>query len=396
MTTSFQYRAACPDGRIVTGRVRAATGAQAAGQLLDRGLEALEVIEEPAEPSRSSVPRRELAVVFRGLATLVGAGVPLERAILAAERLARGPLREALAEARAGLRDGRTLAQALEARGGIMPAIVLATLAAGERAGRLALTLEQVAAQLELEADLVSRLRHALAYPLLLLTGGIAALLVIGTVVVPRFATLLADAGQPLPPATRLLVAASTVLTHDWPLLLAGTVAVATALAAWLRRPDGRRFVHRALLQTPVAGPIRLGLASTRLARALSAALDAGMPLLPALGLAGAATGDVEVAARLSRARDRVAGGESLASALDAETVLSPLGLQLVALGEEGGRLGDMVRRAGEMASAEAERALATAVGVLEPALVVLLGGFVAFVAAALLQAVYGLRPGAV
>ncbi|MGH3994950.1 MAG: type II secretion system F family protein, partial [Pseudonocardiaceae bacterium] len=85
-----------------------------------------------------------------------------------------------------------------------------------------------------------------------------------------------------------------------------------------------------------------------------------------------------------------MAGGEALTSALAQQRALTPSALQLVAVGEGSGRLASMVRRAGDLAAQESQRAIATLVGVLEPALVILLGGFVAFVAAALLQAIYG------
>jgi general secretion pathway protein F len=117
------------------------------------------------------------------------------------------------------------------------------------------------------------------------------------------------------------------------------------------------------------------------------------MPLLLALESATESAADGEIAARLTRTRDRVAGGQSLTSALTRESALTAAALQLIAVGEGSGQLASMVGRAGDLAAQESERALVTVMGVLEPALVILLGGFVAFVAAALLQAVYGLRP---
>lgn len=393
MSRAWRYRAARADGSLTRGSVEAATGAQAAALLLDRGLHPVDVVEAEAREVRRPAPRRDLAVAFRGLAALVAAGVPLDRAVASSEKLARGALAECLADSRARLRDGRTLAQALASGRGTVPATVLGMLAAGERAGRLGATLEQVATQLELEAELVSRLRHAVAYPALLLTAGVASVLVIGTVVVPKFAALLSEVGQELPPATRLLLLGSALITHHGALLLASMVAAGWGAALWLRRPSGRLRWHRVLLRLPGVAPIRHGLATARVARALSGGLEAGMPLLPALDAAAESATDREIAARLARARERVAGGEPLASAMARECALTPVALQVIAVGEGSGQLASMAGRAGDLAAREAERALVTLVGVLEPALVVLLGGLVAFVATALLQAVYGLRP---
>jgi type II secretory pathway component PulF len=217
--------------------------------------------------------------------------------------------------------------------------------------------------------------------------------LVISTVVVPKFAALLADLGQTLPPATRVLLAGSAFLTRHGVLLLAAGLGAVWLFAAWVRQPAGRLRWHAGLLALPGIGAIRLTLASARIGRALGGALHAGMPLLPALDAAREAVGDRAVAQRLAAAGERVSQGQPLAAALEHTGALSPSALQLVAVGEASGALAIMADRAGELAAQEAERGLKTLVNLLEPALVVFFGGLVAFVAAALLQAVYSLRP---
>jgi type II secretory pathway component PulF len=117
------------------------------------------------------------------------------------------------------------------------------------------------------------------------------------------------------------------------------------------------------------------------------------MPLLAALDAAGEAAGDLAVVDRLERARERVSQGAPLSVSLEREAALTPSALQLVQVGESSGRLADMARRAGDLAAQEAERGLKTLVTLVEPALIVAFGGLVAFVAAALLQAVYSIRP---
>src|SRR5206468_6855279 len=158
--------------------------------------------------------RRDLAIVFQSIAALVSAGVPLERAVSSSEALARGALRDTLAAARARLHEGESFAQALGAARSVVPGIVLGMLRAGERGSQLSRALEQVATHLEQEAELVARVRQALAYPLLFAVVGVASVLVIGAVIVPRFAELLGDLGQDLPPATRLLLVGSAFLSH--------------------------------------------------------------------------------------------------------------------------------------------------------------------------------------
>jgi len=121
--------------------------------------------------------------------------------------------------------------------------------------------------------------------------------------------------------------------------------------------------------------------------------LSSGMPLLEALDSVGEASGDGEVAQRIARARSAVARGTTLTDALAAEGALTPVALQLVGVGEASSSLGPMLVRAGHLVSDRTERQLKTLVTLLEPVMVVLLGVVVAATAAALLQAVYSVRP---
>src|SRR2546427_2478546 len=290
--TPFRYRPPRTDGAIVEGIVEAPSAKQASSVVTDRGLFPLAVTPaEAADGARRPASRRDLAIVFQSIAARVPAGVPLERAVASSEALARGVLRDALADARNRLREGEGFAPALGAARGVVPGIVLGMLRAGERGCQLPLALAQVATHLEQEAELLARVRQALAYPLLLAVVGVASVLVIGTVIVPRFADLLGDLGQELPPATRVLLVGSSLLSHYWFLLIpavAGVVALGVEVA---RRPASRRRIEEALLAAPFVGPVRLALATSRITRALGGMLAAGMPLLAALDAASEAAG---------------------------------------------------------------------------------------------------------
>jgi len=337
--------------------------------------------------------RRQLAVVFRSIASLVEAGVPLERTVGASADLVAGRLHATLATARDELRRGHTFADALGGVSSCVPPVVIGIIRAGERGSKLEQALVQVADQLEREADLAGAVRQALAYPLLLLTAGGASVIVIGTVVVPKFATLLADLGQELPPSTRLLLATSEFMSHWGLLVMLGLGLALAGMVRWSHAGSGRLAIDRLLLRMPLVGRVRMGLATSRACRTLGSMLASGMSLLPALEGAGEAAGDRSVEGRLGRSCERVALGESLTTALTRERVFSPSAMQLIAVGEASGRLALMSRQAGDLAALESERSLGALVNLLEPALVVLFGALVAWVALALLQAVYAVRP---
>jgi general secretion pathway protein F len=392
---TYRYQAARADGRIVSGVIDSSRAIDVSAVLLERGLHAIAVqdIERPSL-SQNAAPRRELAVVFRSLSSLTGAGVPIDKALAATEHVAGGRLKGVLTHAREALREGSTLAEALAASQGQIPAIAIGMVRAGERGGRLERALDEVASHIEQEAEMIGRMRQALAYPILLAVVGTATVIVIATVVVPRFAELLADVGQELPVATQTLLAVSGFLSQHGVLLGSLLLGGIWLTREWLKKPAASLALHRALLASPIVGKVRHSLAAARTCRALAGMLEAGMPLLHALDAAREATGDRAVVDRLKRVREQVAGGSPLTVACEREHALTPLAHQLLAVGEGSGQLASMTARAGDLAAQEAERQIKTLVSMLEPALIVAFGGLVAFVATALLQAVYGLRAG--
>ncbi|HSM17611.1 MAG TPA: type II secretion system F family protein [Gemmatimonadales bacterium] len=392
--SAYRYRAARMDGGIVAGLVEAASASRAIETLVARGLHPVRIARaERHEERRHAASTSDLALVFRSIASLTGAGVPLVQAVGASEALAGGNLKEALAEARRELREGRGLAEVLELARGVIPPVVVGMLRAGERGSELSAALEEVATHLEQEADLRARVRQALAYPILLLVAGVGSVLLIGTVVIPKFADLLIDLGQRPPLATRVLLSCSAVLQAYGIWIVGGIAAGVLALVQWRRGPAGRRTWDAFLLSVPVIGRVRHSLATARACRALGGLLRSGMPLLSALDAARDAAGDEGVGARLERVRERVATGEPLARTMERERAFASGAQHLIAVGEASGQLALMASRAATLSAQEADRNLRTMVTLLEPAMVVSFGGLVAFVALALLQAVYAIRP---
>jgi type II secretory pathway component PulF len=210
--------------------------------------------------------------------------------------------------------------------------------------------------------------------------------------VLPRFGELLADTGQALPAATRLVLAVGTAAHVA---LVPGLCAAAAAMAmwrSWVSREEGRKRWHGLLLAAPVLGPIRAACASGNACSALAALLDAGVPLATALPYAARASGDSQVESRLLAVRNRIAAGASLSSALTVERALTSTAVRLVRLGEETGRLSHMLSHAGGLESRRGLQRIQRTIRIIEPAFILAFGSVVMIVAAALLQAMYGLR----
>jgi general secretion pathway protein F len=355
------------------------------------------VAVDPASPDRRRSLLRSRAAdatqAVRYIATLVGAGFPLDRALGTAARVAGTPQVAAAVQAvRLRVRGGARLADAIAEHPAVFPALAAGMVRAGERGGTLASALGRLAEQMEREQALRARLLSAMLYPAIMLTVGSAALAVLLLSVLPKLASLLVDAGAAIPPSTAALIALGAFVARRWPLLLLGAGSLAAALGMVRRSDGGRRALDRLWLRVPVMRGLRRQRAAVRLGRSLAALLESGLATLPALDVAAGTLGDTAAADDVRRAREQVRAGSRLAPALGAARAFPFLFLQMVEVGEDGGRLAEMLDRAAGAAEQELERSLDRLVRLVEPTMLLVFGGAIGFVALALLRAVYGVR----
>jgi general secretion pathway protein F len=395
---SFTYRAASADGRIVRGSVVAATQGAAAESLARRGLWMLELrVQDAASLNgrRRRVPVAQLALGLRILADLLEAGLPLTRTLATFEELAPPAWRGALPGIRDAVRQGKTLGASLGDAAVDVPRDIVGIVQAGEAGSGLARAVRRAAELTEDAASARAALRGALAYPAILAVAGTIAVGVIAGVVLPRFAGILGDSGQTLPATTRaVLRAAALTRVAAIPVL----VLAALGLVVWryvIETPSGRRAWHAALLRLPLLGSVRRSAAAARSCATLAALLESGVPIASALPHAARAAGDGALTAALLGARDDIVHGDRLSRALARHAAATTTVERLVRAGEETGRLAPMLAHAARIEREQAVNKTKAIVRLLEPSLILAFGGLVALVAAALLQALYSMKPAA-
>lgn len=398
MIGRYRYRAATAEGQVVEGILQAPSRQTVLETLHRQRLYPVAVEEVEAgraEGRRSRLgTRAALATWSRNMATLVGTGLPLDRALgFTAEHLGNDVVRDALRRVRREVQGGADLAHALAAHPAVFSPVFPAMVSAGEATGQLDAAFERLAEHLEERAELASQVRSALIYPALMAAvAGIGVLVLLGFVV-PRFTAMLEETGGTLPASTRMLVGLSGWLTGWWwiwlPALVAGGFAVATAL----RRPEVRKRWHRARLGWPWVGDLEVRYATAQFARTLGLLVRSGLPILPALRIARTTVPNLVLREGIERAAAAVGEGAPLAPSL-AET-LPPLAVQMLAVGEESGRLDDLSLRVADAYDGEVRRALRTMVALIEPAMILVFGGLVGFVALAMLQAIYSINTSA-
>jgi type II secretory pathway component PulF len=391
----FRYRAARASGVVEFGHV-SARGREAASQVLSaQGLFPLELDREKAAgtPSRGRMPARDLATGLRLLATLLGAKISMGRTLAVFETLAPSSWKSVLPPLREGVRTGKGLASSLAAVAGAVPPEVLGLIRAGEASGQVAPAMRAAAELTERQAATSAAVRSALAYPILLAASGAIALVLLLGVVLPRFAAILADIGQELPPATALVLGVSDLLRAHAVMMGASLLFVTLSWYLWSRSEAGSIAWHGLLLRVPVIGTVRLSLATAKGFATLASLLESGVPISPALAHAARAAGDRAIETRMVEARGAVVAGARVSDAFRATGAATDAAVRLARAGEETGDLATMLAHAASIEGERAEMSVKNAVRMLEPALLLTFGGITGLVAAALLQAMYAMRP---
>lgn len=390
----YRYRAARADGVLEAGVVEAPSHEAASALLTGRGLFPVEVALEAAPTERRrALSATDLALGLRVLATLLEAGLPIARALAALDDVAPPSWRAALPAIRASVREGQSLAAALNAAPLAIPPVVIGIVQAGEAGSGLGLAVARAAELMESTAATRAAVRNALAYPVILACAGTASVALLVGIVLPRFGAILADLGQQLPPTTRFVLGISTMVrTGGLPALLI-LAALVVVWHRWVTSDAGARVWHELLLTVPIVGAARRQAATARACAALAALLESGVPIAPALVHAARATGDAALKERLLTAREAIVAGEGIARALEAHEAVTVTAVRLVRAGDASGRLALMLAHAATLERRRAEQTVKSAVRLLEPGLILVFGSVVALVAAALLQAIYSVRP---
>lgn len=388
--TTYRFKAVDRAGVPRSGELEAGSQSAVIEQLSARGLVATEVrsgasrwptwLTEPVR-LRRRVTARELLMITQELAALLRAGLNLDRALAIVRRLAgRVPVRAFLDTLLERLRAGQSFAESLAAERDVVPGHYVSLVRAGELGGSLPEVMTRLTDFLRRSQEIRERVRSALIYPCILAGVVFLTLIVVLTVVLPRFEALFAVAEAPLPLATRVVLAIGTTLSsYGWLLML---IILAAALVVWrrLRSPEGRVRFDRFLLRSRwTAGlPSRIG--SARFLRTVGTLTANGLPLPTAVRVASDAIDNRALHAAAHQLATGLQEGKSLSVLLDAVGDFPKLAVQLARVGEETGKLADMIVEAADMLDREANQTIDRLLTLLVPTLTIGTGLIVALV----------------
>jgi general secretion pathway protein F len=401
----YAYRAVSPAGEVATGELDAASETEIVDRLRDQGMMPVRIA--PATGSASAAPARterrslftpkrvtrdNLLAVTRELATLLRAGLPLDRALDILIGLAPTPPVAALLQGiRDDVRGGKSLSQALDARRELFGRFYVNIVRAGEAGGALGVVLTRMAETMERNKELRESVRSALIYPTILVCVAVVSVMVLLVYVVPQFQQTFSQAGKALPLPTAVVIFLGNGLRHYWWAIAAFVLVLVTWLRRRGRNPRVRRIRDQRLLRAPLLGDVIAKVEVARFTRTLATLLANGVTLLGALSIVKETMGNVVLAGALDGVLAKLREGKGFGRPLGETGVYPRLATQMILVGEESGRLEEMLSRVADVYDREVQVAVRRFLAVLEPVLILSLAVMVGGIVFSILLGVMGM-----
>lgn len=398
----FTYSAIDKSGVTHTDE-RDAESEHALGEALrGEGLLLLEVKEKGVAPRQilifSNIVMRlrpitlvERMMFARNLAVMIGAGLPLSKALKALEeQIENKKFKGIIADLQESVIRGKSFAESLSRHEDMFGTLFVSMVESGEVSGKLEYALKLLSRQMKRDHDLISKVRGALIYPAIILS----ALVLIGTLmmiyVVPTLTQTFRELGIQLPFTTRLIIGTSEFLSRFYLLALGGLLAASYLVWRFVKTALGRKWWGTIALKLPIFGALIKKLNSARFARILSSLVSAGIPITKALEVTSRVLGNVHYKESLVRASSEIQKGRNLDSILKEYPALyPPLVTQMVEVGEETGTTSRMLLRLALFYEAEVSNTTKNLSTVIEPVLMLFIGAIVGFFAISMIQPIY-------
>jgi type IV pilus assembly protein PilC len=396
---SYAYRAYTDEGKKREGRIDAAGTADAEQALWLEGLKIVEL--HPAAPKKTmadhfpslyQISRNDVILFTRQLATFVGAGVPMTRALaVIAEETASPLFKRVILAVLDDLERGQNLSESLVKHPKAFPSLYIDLVRVAELTGNLESTLKELAGYLRRDLNTVRRVRTAMIYPAVILVVATGVVIILVFFALPAFTRIFAEFKVELPLATRILIGIVDFI-RNWALVIAGVIiALVGGTVLALRTERGVYAKDQLSIKAPIIGPIILSAVLNRFARTLAMVLKAGVPLGQTFEAVIASTGNKVFQRGLTTVRDQMTSGEGFAGPLLRTRLFPPMLTQMVRVGEETGTLDTYLEQAADFYEEELDYRIRAMTSLIEPVMTVAVGVVVGFIAVSLISAMYGL-----
>ena len=395
----FQYKAVTPAGEVQEGVLEASSTPAAVARLQEMGFIPIRAIEAGAAKvaapsgrtplfSRKGITQNDIGVITRELATLLKAGLPLDRSFEILINLASSPkVADLLAKIRNEVRGGTSLSKAIDAQRGVFSRFYVNMIRAGEAGGSLPTVLLRLAEYMERAKALRDNITASLTYPAFLAVVSLAAVVVLLGAVVPRFKPIFAQTGKAVPFMTQVVLFAGDAMRNWGWLMLLALAAIIYLSMRWLRDPEVRFRFDRWLVTAPVIGDLFSRVEMARFSRTLGTLLSNGVTLVAALNIVRETMGNSYLAEAVGGVARELKEGRGLGRPMMETGRFPMLAVHMIQVGEETGRLDDMLMQVAETYDHEVEVAIRKALALLQPVMIVAMAVIIGFIIIAILAA---------
>lgn len=394
---AFNYIGRNSSGAQVTGLIDAVNSAAVAEQLSRQQIIPIAIEQAKAGKANNNDLRHidigellgfavisldDLIVFCRQMYALVRSGVPILRAINGMAESSNSPkLKAALLDISTQLEGGFELSSALNQHPKLFNPLFVSLVHVGENTGKLDDAFLKLASYFEREQDTRKRIKTALRYPSFVLGAIGIAIVILNIFVIPTFANMFAKLGADLPWATKALIASSNFFLTYWPHLLIGFVFTFLGIRNYVKTAKGRYFWDKRKIKLPIVGSIIERSILSRFSHSFAIVLRAGVPMTSGLTLVSDAVDNSYMQEKIIAMRTAIESGESLLRSALASTLFTPLVLQMIAVGEETGRVDELLEEVGDYYEREVEYDLGTLTAKIEPILIAVVATMVLILA---------------
>lgn len=398
---TFSYVARDPaTGQKVRAEVQAENEASAAKLIQGEGLAPIDIKPVGIGSSslipaqlRNRIKTKEKIVFSRQMSTLINAGLPLVQSLRNVnDQTENKAFKIVINKIIADVEGGAKLSESLAKHPNVFNNIYINLIAAGEVSGNLDKALERIAYQQEKDAEIVSKVRGAMAYPaiVILVMLGVVGFMIVK--VLPQVETIYDDIqGATLPLITRVLLAISNFTIKYWWVVILGLIIMAFATTRYARTGPGKEVIDRIKMSAWPFGPLFMKVYMARFARTATTLVASGVPLIQMLEVVAQSINNVHVERSINNAIEKVKGGKSLADSIEGDPNFLVLVPNMLRIGEQSGSLEDMLEKTADYYEKEVDNQIKTISTIIEPLLMVILGIVAFVIVAAVLLPIYGL-----
>jgi type IV pilus assembly protein PilC len=398
-TYKYKYKAINPAGEEVSGSIEAESSENANSMLVSRELIPLRIKEETSDKDSflkvlgtSNVKASDLVLFTKQFHSMLVAGIPILKILSTLEQQTENvSLKQAVSKIIKDINQGSSLSDAMQKLPKIFDNLYCDMIRAGEISGTVPIVLERLIYIIEHEAKVKADIKSALRYPTIVLVALVGAFIGLLTFVIPTFAGVFMRAGLDLPWPTKFSMMMYVFFSHYVYYILGVIAAIFVGLRVYLKTSNGRFFRDSLLLDMPIVGPVFQKAALSRFASIFAILQTSGVPIMQTLTILSATMGNEALTRTFDKIRGRIKEGAGIAVPLKSAKYFTPMVVDMIAIGEESGKIDDMMRAVATHYDAEVEYAVKGLSEAITPILIVGLAAIVGFFALAVFMPMWDL-----